>query len=86
MFAIREAVAAARAEEGLTGWFHIDAPATAAAIRLACEDRLTKRVSGPPCPSRFLKKQNKKKTQKNKQTKKNWPLLYRISEAVTLVL
>ncbi|KAE8737385.1 xanthine dehydrogenase 3 [Frankliniella occidentalis] len=47
MFAIREAVAAARAEEGLTGWFQLDAPATAAAIRLACEDHLTKQIAEP---------------------------------------
>lgn len=45
MFAIREAVSAAREEEGLQGWFRMDAPATAATIRLACEDTLTRKVS-----------------------------------------
>ena len=44
MFAIREAVAAARQEEGLQDWFPMDAPATAATIRLACEDSLTRKV------------------------------------------
>ncbi|XP_034253474.1 xanthine dehydrogenase-like [Thrips palmi] len=47
LFALREAVAAAREEEGLRGWFHLDAPATAATIRLACEDRYTKRFPEP---------------------------------------
>lgn len=44
MFAIRDAVVAARQEEGLEGWFPMDAPATAATIRLACEDSLTRKV------------------------------------------
>lgn len=52
VFALREAVAAAREEEGVRGWFHLNAPATAASIRLACEDRYTQRVGRATRPQR----------------------------------
>jgi xanthine dehydrogenase/oxidase len=35
-FALKEAIHAARAESGLTGFFRVDAPATAHRIRMAC--------------------------------------------------
>lgn len=40
-FAIKDAVAAARSEAGLSGPFRLDSPATAERIRLACPDRFT---------------------------------------------
>ncbi|KAG5266149.1 hypothetical protein AALO_G00250340 [Alosa alosa] len=41
-YAIKEAVAAARAESGLCGPFRLDSPATPERIRNACEDQFTK--------------------------------------------
>ncbi|XP_071497121.1 xanthine dehydrogenase/oxidase-like [Diadema antillarum] len=46
-FAIKDAIKAARAEEGLTGNFRLDSPAVAERIRLACEDKFTKRFPEP---------------------------------------
>lgn len=43
-FAIREAVAAARQDAGVTGYFRFDSPATAARIRMACVDDITEKV------------------------------------------
>ncbi|KAL5010812.1 hypothetical protein ScPMuIL_013117 [Solemya velum] len=42
IMAIREAVRAARADNGLTGFFRFDCPATAERIRLACQDKYVK--------------------------------------------
>ncbi|CAK9809030.1 Xanthine dehydrogenase [Anthophora quadrimaculata] len=46
-FAIREAIKSAREEYGLKGYFQLDAPATAARIRLACVDELTSKIEEP---------------------------------------
>jgi xanthine dehydrogenase molybdopterin-binding subunit B len=43
-FAIRDAVRAARSEEGLKGHFHLDSPLTSERIRMACVDPFTKLV------------------------------------------
>lgn len=43
-FAIKEAIKEARKEEGLTGYFDLFAPATSARIRMACQDRFTRKV------------------------------------------
>lgn len=43
-FAIREAILAARAEVGLTDDYCLVAPATAARIRMACQDHITEKV------------------------------------------
>ena len=43
-FAIKNAIRAARLENGINGQFHLDAPATAERIRIGCEDRFTKKV------------------------------------------
>ena len=43
-FAIKDAIAAARAEEGLTGMFKLDSPATCERIRMACADQFTEQV------------------------------------------
>ena len=43
-FAIYDAVSAAQKEEGLSGPFRFDSPATAEKIRMACVDRFTKQV------------------------------------------
>ncbi|VFQ73265.1 unnamed protein product [Cuscuta campestris] len=40
-FAIRDAIASARAEEGYNGWFSLDNPATPERIRMACLDEFT---------------------------------------------
>lgn len=40
-FAIKDAIAAARLEAGLSGPFRLDSPATAERIRIACVDRFT---------------------------------------------
>lgn len=40
-FAIKDAVAAARAEEGHDEWFPLDSPATPERIRMACVDQFT---------------------------------------------
>lgn len=47
--AIREAIAAARKEEGLEEFFRLDAPASCERIRMACVDSISSRVS---CSSR----------------------------------
>ncbi|XP_071858957.1 xanthine dehydrogenase rosy isoform X1 [Bombus fervidus] len=44
-FAIREAIKSARQEYGLKNYFQLDAPATAARIRLACVDELTSKIA-----------------------------------------
>lgn len=41
-FAIKDAITAARSEVGLSGWFHLDNPATPERIRMACVDEFTK--------------------------------------------
>ncbi|XP_041353249.1 xanthine dehydrogenase/oxidase-like isoform X2 [Gigantopelta aegis] len=41
-FAIKDAIASARADEGITGYFRIDSPATPDKIRMACQDRFSK--------------------------------------------
>ena len=45
--AIKEAIKAARAEIGLSGYFRLDSPATVERIRLACGDQL-KNFKGKP--------------------------------------
>ncbi|XP_054265333.1 xanthine dehydrogenase-like [Macrosteles quadrilineatus] len=47
-FAIREAVAAARAEVGLQGYFRLDSPATAARIRMSCADHIAQKFPDAP--------------------------------------
>lgn len=42
--AIKDAIAAARADVGITGPFRLDSPATAERIRMACEDSFTKQA------------------------------------------
>ncbi|XP_071487031.1 xanthine dehydrogenase/oxidase-like [Diadema antillarum] len=46
-FAIKDAIMAARTEEGLSGDFRLDTPAVAERIRLACRDQFTKRFQEP---------------------------------------
>lgn len=43
-FAIKEAIKAARADAGVSLEFRLDAPATSARIRMACEDHITQKV------------------------------------------
>lgn len=43
-FAIKEAIAAARRDENLLGSFQLFSPASAARIRMACQDNITKQV------------------------------------------
>eukprot|EP01134_Creolimax_fragrantissima_P003745 CFRG3745T1 len=43
--AIKDAIAAARAEEGVTGPFRLDAPATCERIRLLCKDKVTSHIT-----------------------------------------
>jgi len=43
-FAIKQAIAAARADKGLTEYFRMDSPATSERIRMACADELTRRI------------------------------------------
>ncbi|XP_017481952.1 PREDICTED: xanthine dehydrogenase isoform X3 [Rhagoletis zephyria] len=47
-FAIKEAITAARAERGLSVHFQLEAPATAARIRMACQDEFTELIDQPP--------------------------------------
>ncbi|KAI8902934.1 molybdopterin binding aldehyde oxidase/xanthine dehydrogenase [Globomyces pollinis-pini] len=47
MFAIRDAIQAARADQGLKGYFRLDCPATSERIRVSCEDDLAKRAYTP---------------------------------------
>ncbi|XP_074291115.1 xanthine dehydrogenase 1-like isoform X2 [Silene latifolia] len=50
-FAIKDAIAAARAEAGYTDWFPLDTPATPERIRMACIDEFTSRfVDSQFCP------------------------------------
>ncbi|KAL7297373.1 hypothetical protein TKK_0009758 [Trichogramma kaykai] len=44
LFAIKEAIKAARKDMGLHDYFRFDSPATAARIRMACIDRFTKKI------------------------------------------
>ena len=44
-FALRDAIKAARAENGTHGAFHLDSPASCERIRMACCDGITKRFS-----------------------------------------
>ncbi|XP_047119344.1 xanthine dehydrogenase [Schistocerca piceifrons] len=46
-FAIRAAIQAARADNGLDKWFQLDAPATAARIRMACGDKIVNKFQEP---------------------------------------
>lgn len=46
-FAIKEAIAAAREDQGLSGDFPLEAPSTSARIRIACQDKFTELVSYP---------------------------------------
>lgn len=46
LFAIKDAIIAARAEEGLNDWFPLDNPATPERIRMACIDDFTKQFAG----------------------------------------
>ncbi|RKO90329.1 molybdopterin binding aldehyde oxidase/xanthine dehydrogenase, partial [Blyttiomyces helicus] len=46
-FAIRDALKAARAENGLAGYFRLDSPATSERIRMACGDPITELVRTP---------------------------------------
>ncbi|XP_020096279.1 xanthine dehydrogenase-like [Ananas comosus] len=46
-FAIKDAIIAARAEEGLNEWFPLDNPATPERIRMACVDSFTKHFASP---------------------------------------
>nr|CAB3495496.1 unnamed protein product [Digitaria exilis] len=45
LFAIKDAIFAARAEEGLLDWFPLDNPATPERIRMACVDSITKKFA-----------------------------------------
>ncbi|PNT74501.1 hypothetical protein BRADI_1g15800v3 [Brachypodium distachyon] len=45
LFAIKDAIAAARAEEGHVDWFPLDNPATPERIRMACVDSITKKFA-----------------------------------------
>ncbi|XP_065174332.1 xanthine dehydrogenase [Atheta coriaria] len=47
LFAIREAVKAARVDAGLPEAFKLDAPATCAKIRMGCQDHLTAKLDVP---------------------------------------
>lgn len=44
-FAIKEAIREARLDQGLTDEYHFTSPATAAKIRMACQDQFTSKVS-----------------------------------------
>jgi xanthine dehydrogenase/oxidase len=43
-FAIKDAIASARKDAGLSGMFHLDSPATAERIRMSCIDDITRQV------------------------------------------
>ncbi|XP_074574131.1 xanthine dehydrogenase-like isoform X2 [Curcuma longa] len=47
LFAIKDAIIAARAEEGYHDWFPLDNPATPERIRMACMDNFTKQFATP---------------------------------------
>ncbi len=44
LFALREAITAARAESGVSGYYRLDSPAICERIRMACQDKLTRQV------------------------------------------
>ncbi|XP_064390143.1 xanthine dehydrogenase-like isoform X2 [Halichondria panicea] len=44
LFALREAITAARAESGVSGYYRLDSPATCERIRMACQDKFTQQV------------------------------------------
>uniref|UniRef100_A0A0A9Y781 Xanthine dehydrogenase/oxidase n=1 Tax=Lygus hesperus TaxID=30085 RepID=A0A0A9Y781_LYGHE len=44
-FALRDAIAAFRRQNGDDSWFRMDSPATSARIRILCEDDIVRRVS-----------------------------------------
>ena len=44
-FAIKDSIAAARADVGLHGPFPLDSPATVERIRMACKDQFTMQVT-----------------------------------------
>ena len=44
-FALKDAIYSARADSGFHGFFHMDSPATAARIRMACADEITQKVT-----------------------------------------
>lgn len=46
-FAIKEAIAAARSEQGLSPHYDLEAPATSARIRMACQDKFTQLLKMP---------------------------------------
>ncbi|KPU79263.1 uncharacterized protein Dana_GF27747 [Drosophila ananassae] len=46
-FAIKEAIAAAREDQGLNGDYPLEAPATSARIRMACQDKFTNLLKMP---------------------------------------
>ncbi|KAM8705161.1 hypothetical protein ACLKA7_009592 [Drosophila subpalustris] len=46
-FAIKEAIAAARAEQKLSAHYNLEAPATSARIRMACQDKFTQLLELP---------------------------------------
>jgi xanthine dehydrogenase/oxidase len=45
LFAIKDAIFAARADEGHSEWFPLDNPATPERIRMACVDPITKKFA-----------------------------------------
>ncbi|CAI5470258.1 unnamed protein product [Closterium sp. Yama58-4] len=53
MWAIKDAIYAARKDAGHTGFFRLDSPATPERIRLACVDQLTEPFCGPNVVSRL---------------------------------
>lgn len=46
LFAIKDAIIAARAEEGFHDWFPLDNPATPERIRMACIDDFAREFAG----------------------------------------
>ncbi|CAH3868030.1 xanthine dehydrogenase [Pieris brassicae] len=52
-FAIKQAIRAARADAGVPLDFYLEAPATSARIRMACEDHITKKIPKPE-PGSFV--------------------------------
>jgi len=47
LFAIKDAIAAARRDAGHSGYFILDTPATPERIRMACADEFTKPFANP---------------------------------------
>ncbi|XP_022116184.2 xanthine dehydrogenase [Pieris rapae] len=52
-FAIKQAIRAARSDAGVPLDFYLEAPATSARIRMACEDHITKKIPKPE-PGSFV--------------------------------